>query len=260
LELPDHVAVSSDEDRKVGEGCYVSTTIHNRRYYGVLIDQASLKAASMLFFQDEASGLDLNRKMELLLKEQQPANTMENGNDSKKRFADADPEEFKNTAKRPRLDPAPDTNRSSQTEVRMKKSPVPVNHKQESPRQTEVRMKKSSLPENHKKESARPVQKFRYVMPEISRSNDPGGLSKSLGYRVLLATYVDVSAAADDDPEQTHLIQSACQSGGNFVGQYYYQYEVSCSGQISNQTSTSICCDGHLKNSRSSIFNFFFKF
>jgi hypothetical protein len=239
LELPDHVAVSSDEDRKVGEGCYVSTTIHNRRYYGVLIDQVSLKAASMLFFQDEASGLDLNRKMELLLKEQQPANTMENGNDSKKRFADDDPEEFKNAAKRPRLDPAPDTNRSSQTDVSMKKSSVPV---------------------NHKKESTRPVQKFRYVMPEIPKTNDPGGLSKSLGYRVLLATYVDVSAAADDDPEQTRLIQSACQSGGNFVGQYYYQYEVSCSGKISNQTSISICFDGHLKNYCSSIFDFFFKF
>lgn len=64
LHLPDHAV--EEGERKAGEGCYVSTTIHNRRYYGVLIDQAALKAASMLHFQNEAAGFELNRKIELL--------------------------------------------------------------------------------------------------------------------------------------------------------------------------------------------------
>ena len=46
-----------------GEGCYISTTIHNKRYYGVLISQDSLKEASELHFMEEAKSLNLNRRM-----------------------------------------------------------------------------------------------------------------------------------------------------------------------------------------------------
>ena len=58
---------------KVGEGCYVSTTTsNNKRYYGVLVDQAALKEASTLWFQDQADSLELNRRMKLILdKEEQ---------------------------------------------------------------------------------------------------------------------------------------------------------------------------------------------
>lgn len=64
------------------------------------------------------------------------------------------------------------------------------------------------------------VQKFRYVNPtEEKELSGPG-------YRVLLATFADVTAAAEDDQEKIVLIESACKSGGNFVGKYYYQYEV----------------------------------
>jgi hypothetical protein len=68
--------------------------------------------------------------------------------------------------------------------------------------------------------ASRPVQKFRFVGPVKNEARP------ALGYRVLLATYADVSAAAEDDSEKMKLIDKACQSGGGFVGDYYYQYEV----------------------------------
>ena len=37
--------LAPDTSNKTGDGCYVSATIQNKRFYGVLIDQASLKAA-----------------------------------------------------------------------------------------------------------------------------------------------------------------------------------------------------------------------
>jgi hypothetical protein len=61
------------------------------------------------------------------------------------------------------------------------------------------------------------VQKFRYV----EGNGDP-----SQGYRELLATFANVSAAAEDDAQRTMQIEAACQSGGDFVGDYYFQYEV----------------------------------
>ena len=55
-------------DKQVaGEGAYVSATVNNRRYYGVLVDQATLKAASLLHLQQEAVGLDLNRRIKTLM-------------------------------------------------------------------------------------------------------------------------------------------------------------------------------------------------
>lgn len=58
---------SSPSENEAGSGCYVSTTINNKRFYGVLIEQGALQAATSLFFQDEASGLELNRRMEAML-------------------------------------------------------------------------------------------------------------------------------------------------------------------------------------------------
>lgn len=66
---------------------------------------------------------------------------------------------------------------------------------------------------------ARQVQKFRYH-PAEANANEAGG------YRTLLATYADIGAAAEDDPIKVERIKAACHAGGNFVGDYYYQYEV----------------------------------
>jgi hypothetical protein len=191
LQLPPHVAVRADEERHVGEGAYVSTTLHNRRYYGVLIDQASLKAASMLYFQEEAAGTELNRKMAMAWKRQKQIGKLgdddvDDASDSKKRLFETE-EMQSSCGKRPRLDgTVPDVAGSM------------------------VHRKGADL------SAPRAVQKFRFVA-----TNDTTG-----GYRLLLATYVDVAAAAEDDPELHHSIELACRSGGNFVGPYFYQFEV----------------------------------
>lgn len=198
FQLPDHVAVSSDEDRKVGEGCYVSATVHNCRYYGVLIDQASLRAASMLYFQDEASGLELNRKMEHLYRLKTRGEVIHSTNNNKRSADDADMDESESSTKRARQNILPDSAISSGE---------PSTKQNKNLRQ--------------QVEETRAVQKFRFVLP----SNDGKG-SKTSGYRLLIATYVDVAAAGDDNPDREQLIETACRSGGNFVGEYYYQYEV----------------------------------
>ena len=59
----DSAAVAVATAAAAGEGCYISTTIHNKRYYGVLISQDSLKEASELHFMEEAKSLNLNRRM-----------------------------------------------------------------------------------------------------------------------------------------------------------------------------------------------------
>ena len=61
------------------------------------------------------------------------------------------------------------------------------------------------------------VQKFKYVEGKTSFD----------GYRVLLATYSDVLAASEDDQEKALKIDLACKSGGDWIGNYYYQYQVS---------------------------------
>jgi hypothetical protein len=193
LKLPEHVAASSEQDRKASEGCYISTTVHNRRYYGVLIDQTSLKRASLLYFQDEASGLDLNRKMEYLIRKQH----LESGGDLSllgdlKRSAEDDVDS-EHPFKKPRLSSfaVPDSVESSS--------------------------KAASWMESTDESQLRQIQKFRYVMPDTAKAKSEPG------YRLLLATYADADAAAEDDPEKVVAIESAC---GNFVGDYYYQYEV----------------------------------
>ena len=65
--------------------------------------------------------------------------------------------------------------------------------------------------------STQQIQKYKYVESSIGKSSD---------YRVLLATFASVDAAAEDDLERSKAIRAACQSGGDFVGNYYYQYEV----------------------------------
>jgi hypothetical protein len=174
---------TSNGDRKAGEGCYISATVNNRRYYGVLIDQAALKAASLLHFQDEAGGLDLNRRMRALNEQTEeqgipPPNGTVAGD---KRLASDDLEDDKR--KRQRSEP------------------------------TSVSSNSALSPETN---TVQQVQKFRYVE----------GTASSQGYRLLVATYADVDAASEEDPDKAKEIEAACVSGGNFVGRYYYQYEV----------------------------------
>ena len=123
LHIPEYVVEASE--RKAGEGCYISTTIHNRRYYGVLIDQAALKAASLLHFRNEAAGLELNRKIEQL--KLKKLGQEQSAEDRKRR---PDPDESDN----------PDGKR-----IRLEDGPVKI--------QSEM----------HAQERGRPIQKFLYM-------------------------------------------------------------------------------------------------
>ena len=182
---------ASTNSSSIGDGCYISATVSSRRYYGVLIDQGALKAASELHFRSEAESLDLNWRM-MALQRQQKKKT-ENYED---RDGDGDPSAVGKAAgvdpdkKRPRIA------FSSSSRAAAPSSALPLDD--------------------------RPIQKFRYVDPR--ESGDASGSSP--GYRLLIATYADVAAASEDFPERAPPIRSACQSGGNFVGDYYYQYEV----------------------------------
>lgn len=174
----------STDEAMVGEGCYVSTTLNNRRYYGVLIDQAALQAASMLHFQEEARGLDLNRRMKAL-----------QGQGSNGGMSESDSIDRKG--------PAAAGSPGGQSKKRPR-SPTPTKA-----------LSNGNIKLDLETHGPRPVQKFRYHADGNS------------GYRVLLATYADVQAAAEGDPNKIKLIDDACQSGGNFIGEYYYQFEVS---------------------------------
>lgn len=94
-------ALSVNEVVLSGDGCYVTGAVGNKRLYGVLVDQAALKAASLLYFQDEASGLDLNRRMEALLDE--------------KRKAEEQQPDSQLDRKRPAVDSAATTNKRRKT-------------------------------------------------------------------------------------------------------------------------------------------------
>lgn len=167
---------------KVGEGCYVTATVNNKRYYGLLVEKDALKAASLMHYQDEAAGLDLNRRMKVLSDQQED-----------------------------RKPPAIESVDSGQTNPSPQPDPVSSNS--------------ASLPTNTDAATAdaqasRQVQKFRYV----DQPSDGGQLVP--GYRLLLATYANVEAAAEDNVQLISSIRLACQAGGNFVGDYYYRYEV----------------------------------
>jgi len=166
--------IKDEDENTTGDGYYISATVqNNRRYYGVLIDQAALKAASLLHFQDESRSLDLNRRMKFLREQQQ----------SEQMFTNQD--------------------NLSQTEGPPQKK-------------TKLECSNGAMPSDT---TSRIVQKFRYVESTSTECN-------GLGYRLLLATFTDVAAAAEDDTLKAQKIHDVCQSGGGFVEQYYYQYQV----------------------------------
>ncbi len=74
----------------------------------------------------------------------------------------------------------------------------------------------------------RPVQKFKYIMGQTTRSFR-GEKLEDPGYRVLVATFANVEEAACQKKSLARAIEKACEEGGNFLpgdSEYYYQYEV----------------------------------
>jgi hypothetical protein len=176
------------ESSAIGEGAYIAAEINSRRYYGVLIDQDSLRAASILHLQDEASGLELNKRMEALL-----------GNKKQAAAAAVETTAMTRPSKRSKMQaPAAATAETVPTATGY----------------------------------LRGVQKFRYVTGSSSlvaadNTKLPTNNDTTPGYRILLATYCDIEAAAEtSDQNMAAAIQTACERGGDFVGDFYYQYQV----------------------------------
>jgi hypothetical protein len=193
------------ESSAIGEGAYIAAEINSRRYYGVLIDQDSLRAASILHLQDEASGLELNERMESLLgnKKQAAATAAVAPPGTTSTASTARP------SKRSKMQP-PTAAATAVAET----APTATGY-------------------------LRGVQKFRYVpgsscFVAADNTKSPTNCQTTPGYRILLATYCDIEAAAEtSDQNMAAAIQTACERGGDFVGDYYYQYQV--------RTANTVC-------------------
>jgi hypothetical protein len=178
----------------IGEGAYIAAEINSRRYYGVLIDQDSLRAASILHLQDEASGLELNKRMEALLGNKKQAAAA----------ADVPPGTTSTTAM---ARPSKRSKMQAPAAATAETAPTATGY-------------------------LRGVQKFRYVPGSSSlvatdNTKSQTNHQTTPGYRILLATYCDIEAAAEtSDQNMAVAIQTACERGGDFVGDYYYQYQV----------------------------------
>ena len=158
-------------EEEVGEGCYISGIIGGKKYYGILIEQGALSAATDMFFKSEGRSLEMNRRM-MTLRDQKVSKKNEGG--------DAKDGNVEGPAKKARIEKAPENS----------------------------------------KEAKKQVQKFRYV--ESSKMDELGGP----GYRDLIATYADENAASEDNEDKAAKIKEACDIGGNYVEDYYYQYEM----------------------------------
>lgn len=247
-------------DDKVGEACYITATMQNRRYHGVLVEQEALQAASVCHWREQAVGSELHRRMRALQpsrqerQPQQQTTTTTGDRDDGRTMPTADdrrPSTVHPTEGSPAagLDGthashpassdivvAPDT--VVTTEMTAAAAPTPAtsgrgvvvdvnppssNASRKRPREHDDDDVTAETDDNQATTttidgspvsvtSRRSVQKFAY---------DAGG-----DHRTLLATFVDVPAAAEDDPRRRVAVRTACDIGGDFVGRYYYQYEV----------------------------------
>ena len=247
----------------MGDGVYVSaTTAGNKRYYGLLIDQPALKEATSLWLQDQADSLELNKRIRVL-QQNQAVTVSSEGNGIEDRSADRvngsksipatdeethskgiEPQngqtilgEFSETLSGAPLQTALSTSGASEggslqhhtthgDASRMR----PFDQPNEYPAAKEVRVEDqeakrgTAIPKQNTTEifwnNDRPVQKFKYV--NVKQTDDPG-------YRVLVATFVNVEEASSGDLQLAKDIQRACEEGGNYLpgdSRYYYQYEV----------------------------------
>ena len=152
----------------MGEGCYASIQIGAYKYYGILIEHSALSAATELYFDNEATSLELNTRMANLKGQK----AME-----------------ENSSKRARIDSAA--------------------------MQPSVEAGNEDL---MKDDNTKQIQKFQYL---TSSEGEDGP-----GYRDLIATYANANAACENNYLRKKIIEEACENGGNFVGNFYYQYEI----------------------------------
>lgn len=278
-------STSEGTEERVGDGVYVSTTIgQNKRYYGVLVDQASLKEASQLYFQEQRASMELNRRMSQLRKQQQgkeeenqPRPSPEGENNKASEAAEISRKSaaiaglVSDASEPPMADssspasPADGTSKSpdnpseSHPAPKSQQQTVVVTEVNEKPTASSDDLKKRPVEDSSEQVAKRPrtdkddenkqaasfqknendlnididvdddsdhrsIQKFQYVDLPVTETNPSGE-----GYRVLLATFCNAKEAASHDAMQRKRILSACDRGGDFCGEYYYQYEQSTS-------------------------------
>jgi monoamine oxidase len=245
---------ASNKD-KVGEGCYVSsTTSTNKRYYGVLVDQPSLKEASTMYFQDQRESLQLNERMHVLNQKfekigdiiridgMEHTTTGNVANFSESTIPDAGQVTNGHVAKGNFISghDGPGTtvvnsniNSTSSDDLGITLGDLPQSKR---PKLDRGREPDATLSSSQSQVTLvtvrpeRPVQKFKYV-----NSIPSEGVRKKKevdsGYRVLVATFCSIEEAAIGDKAKARSILIACEEGGNFLpdykdDSYYYQYEV----------------------------------
>ena len=223
----------------MGDGIYVSaTTAGNKRFYGVMVDQSSLKEASTLYFQDQSDSLVLNERMKTL-KSKGNQRQQKSIEDETQNSTDTNVE---NNDEKPTSSPVLKKARLTSDiafideKEHQKDSTVAL--------QTENENEVISSSEALYLEKERPVQKFKYVEEEQSLVRENGGRRRkgkesstgndkdTIGnnYRLLVATFSSVYEAACGNHKKAKAIYEACEEGGNFLSSssdpYYYQYEV----------------------------------
>ena len=255
----------------MGDGVYVSATASGKRLYGVLVEQAALKEASMLYFQDQAESLELNRRMKVLLSEhrqkqkekQQQQQQMQdqqeeeeenttttngysnnNSTNDKKRQA-IQQETLKDggsnspDTKRPRHEEKKDNDKSIiETTTATATTTATNNKSKDSP-------KDGNPITSYDDEEQQAVQKFRYVEGSGSSSSGGSGSGNNFtttaifdDYRVLVATFCNIKEAAGGNIDRERSITAACESGGNFVLEEQEQEEQEQSNNSNNTTTT----------------------
>jgi len=233
-----------------GDGCFVSSLINNRRYYGVLVDQVSLQKASELHFLNEASSIDTNRRMKVLYDEKEQKKKQQKQN---KRAIPQSGNEKKGTSN-PEIvllddDEDDDDAESNMTSNKKQKTSMHSSQKTQtsstlsSSRQTqnkEVTTERQGEDQDYQQRllnyhDNRQVQKLLYLPAPTNRAGAPTGP----GTRRLVATYMNVIAASEGCAKREKDILQACQSGGDFIGNYYYQYHHDESTLLMNQQAAT---------------------
>lgn len=255
----------SSSIEKVGDGIYVSaTTTGNKRFYGVMVDQSSLKEATTLFFQDQSDSLSLNERMKTLLPKVQEHQDKQK-KDGTKTSATASSvitpkieNEAETTSNETTSDQSKHDNQiggkrndgsalSLPVQKKARLSAEDSNDINRDDEGSKTKLKGSSLEALSLSKAPflaeeRPIQKFKYVEedgnPDIQggrRNGKEASKNKDNlynNYRVLVATFNSVYEACCGDYNKAKAIHEACEEGGNFLSNcnendsYYYQYEV----------------------------------
>ncbi|VEU39071.1 unnamed protein product [Pseudo-nitzschia multistriata] len=244
----------SSTEQKVGDGIYVSaTTGNNKRFYGVLIDQSSLKEASSLFFQDQSDSLRLNERMNVLNMKRESELTTKKGSDDAATAVAATEQKGDGLSTKRNLEEfaysngityyngTTDATESSDQnsllvppakKARLSSKEDTSGNDEKNNISTESQGNRTGIAKAGPLESflteERPIQKFKYVEEKEGKSHkierrgqgdedNKRNSNSGNSYRILVATFSSIYEAACGDHTKARLIHEACEKGGNFL-------------------------------------------